>query len=132
GKLMALAMATLAAALVLLANLSTMTSVMIYAATIGVGGSLVTVIFFAAWGRTFGRKDLGKIQGIAQGLCIVAAAIGPRIVAQIHPSCGSYRPAFYAFAAVAALFALWAAAAPLPRVDAENLGTLPATPRKAP
>lgn len=114
GKLMALAMLLLAAALVLLANLSSMTHVVIYAVTMGVAGALVTVIFFSIWGHAFGRLHLGQIQGIAQGLCIVAGAFGPRILAQVQLVTSSYVPAFYAFALLSAVLSVWAWFVPIP------------------
>jgi MFS family permease len=117
GKLMAIAMALVTGSLLLLANLSSMTQVILYAAAMGAAGGLVTVIFFSIWGHAFGRAHLGQIQGIAQGLCIVSGAFGPRILAQIQFINGSYAPAFYAFAVVSLLFGLWAWFVPIPRPE---------------
>ena len=117
GKLMAIAMVILAISLLLLANLSSMTLVVLYATSMGVGGALVTVIFFSIWGHAFGRRHLGKIQGVAQGLCIVAGAFGPRILAQVQKTSGSFTPAFYAFAALCVLFAAWAWFVPMRHAD---------------
>ena len=117
GKLLALAMAVLAGALVLLPNLSSLPSVIVYATAMGGAGGLVTVIFFSIWGHAFGRAHLGKIQGIAQGLCIFLGAFGPRILAQVQEVKGSYVPAFYAFAVLTAGLGLWAWFVPIPRGD---------------
>ena len=86
----------------------------LYAAAMGAAGALVTVIFFSIWGHAFGRAHLGQIQGIAQGLCIVSGAFGPRILAQIQHISGSYASAFYAFAGVSLLLGLWAWFVPIP------------------
>jgi MFS family permease len=121
GKLLAIAMALLAGALVLLANVSSMTGVIVYATAMGIAGALVTVIFFSIWGHAFGRVHLGKIQGMAQGLCIVSGAFGPRILAQVQEGRGSYVPAFYAFAVLSAGLGAWAWFVPIPRADGGHL-----------
>lgn len=115
GKLMALAMAMLTGALVLLASISSQTGVVVYAATMGIAGALVTVIFFSIWSHAYGQAHLGKIQGVAQGLCIVAGAFGPRILAQVHVTTGSYTPAFLAYAALSAGLGAWAWFVTIPR-----------------
>jgi cyanate permease len=86
----------------------------------GIAGALVTVIFFSIWGHAFGRAHLGRIQGIAQGLCIVFGAFGPRILAQVQEANGSYVPAFYAFAVLSGLLSVWACFVPIPRQEAEH------------
>jgi len=115
GKLMALAMALPAGALVLLANISSQTGVIVYAVTMGIAGALVTVIFFSIWSHAYGQAHLGKIQGVAQGLCIVAGAFGPRVLAQVHVITGLYAPAFLAYAALSAGLGVWAWLVPIPR-----------------
>ncbi len=121
GKLMAATMALLAGSLLVLANLSSMAEVLLYAAAMGAAGGLVTVIFFSIWGHAFGRAHLGQIQGIAQGLCIVFGAFGPRILAQIQIINGSYSRAFYAFAAISLLLGAWAWFVPIPRPSGASL-----------
>ena len=80
----------------------------------------MTVIFFSIWGHAFGRAHLGQIQGIAQGLCIVAGAFGPRILNQLQIINGSYSPAFHAYAGVSLLLGLWAWFVPILRPEAER------------
>jgi MFS family permease len=123
GKLMAIAMGLLAGSLFLLANLSSMTEVILYAIAMGSAGALVTVTFFSIWGHAFGRTHLGLIQGIAQGICIVCGAFGPRILAQFQIINGSYTSAFYTFAAISLLLGLWAWIVPIPRPLPVNAGS---------
>ena len=68
------------------------------------GGGLVIVLFFTVWARAFGRAQLGRIQGSAQMLTVIASAIGPLLLAQCQAWTGSYAAVFYVLAAsVAAL-----------------------------
>ncbi len=39
------------------------------------------VLFFSVWPRAFGRRDLGRIQGAAQALTVLASAVGPLLLA---------------------------------------------------
>lgn len=114
ARLMAVAMALLAASLVLLPLARGAVMVMLYAAVIGTAGGVVTVVFFACWGNVFGRRHLGKIQGAAQGLTVLASAAGPLVLAGCRAGAGSYSPAFYAAAAGAAVLAVACWAVPLP------------------
>ena len=89
--------------------------VLVYATLMGVAGGAITVLFFAIWAHAFGRAHLGKIQGIAQGLCIVAGAFGPISFARIQAASGSYAPALYAGAACCTAFSIWAWFVRVPR-----------------
>jgi hypothetical protein len=90
-----------------------------YAAGIGIAGGLVTVIFFAAWGSVFGRAHVGRIQGLAQLITVVASALGPDLMAEGRALTASYTSMFYAIAIVTGLLAL---AAFFVRIPAENQG----------
>jgi hypothetical protein len=79
---------------------------------------MITVIFFAVWGQTFGTAHLGKIQGAAQMLTVLASAAGPLVLACCKDSSGSYVPVFQASAVAAGLLAVWAWWVPLPAVAA--------------
>ena len=65
---------------------------------VGLSGGMVTVIFFAVWGRAFGRLHLGRIQGAAQMMTVLASAIGPLIFAQSQRLTGSYLAALWILA----------------------------------
>jgi len=77
----------------------------------GLAGGFVIVIFFSFWSHAFGRAHLGKIQGAAQTLTVLASAVGPLLLAECVTRAGSYAVIFYLLAAVvgvlgaAALFA---------------------------
>ena len=80
----------------------------------GVGGGLVMVLFFAAWPRIFGRRHLGRIQGVAQAITVLASALGPLLLAWCVKWTGSYATMFQALAAVIALVGVAALLMTLP------------------
>src|SRR6185295_13820802 len=115
GKLMAVSLLILAAGLVAIPHVTTVAHVMVWATAMGLGGGLVMVLFFSVWPRVFGRVHLGRIQGAAQALTVVASAIGPLLLAWCVTWTGSYTAMFYILAAVIATVALAAFVAPLPQ-----------------
>ncbi len=108
NRLLALAMILLAGSLLALPHVSTQTHVAAYAVVMGLAGGFVIVIFFAVWSRAYGRAHLGKIQGAAQALTVVASAIGPLLLAECVARTGSYAAMFYALTFVVLLLALGA------------------------
>jgi sugar phosphate permease len=108
NRLMTLAMVLLMASLAWLPRVTTQLHVALYAVVMGLAGGFVIVIFFAFWARAFGRTHLGKIQGAAQSLTVLASAIGPLLLAQCVAWTGSYAPVFYVLALVVALLGLGA------------------------
>jgi MFS family permease len=80
----------------------------------GVSGGVITVVFFAIWSHAFGQKGLGRIQGAAQMLTVLASAVGPLIFAQCHARYHSYTPALWALAPLVLIFALAAWRVQLP------------------
>jgi predicted MFS family arabinose efflux permease len=114
NRLMALAMLLLAGALLALPSLRTVGQVDVFAVVMGVAGGFVIVIFFSFWGRAFGRAQLGRIQGSAQMLTVLASALGPLVLAQGHAWTGSYAAVFVALAVVVGLLGLAAWRVKLP------------------
>jgi MFS family permease len=114
--LMAVAMLLLTGALVALPLVHREWHVVAYAVVMGIAGGFVMVIFFSFWGRVFGRAHLGRIQGAAQILTVLASAVGPLLLARCVEATGSYASAFYVLAAVVAILGLAAALVPLPRL----------------
>lgn len=102
-RLLALSLFVLAAGLAALPQVSTVAHVMVWAAAMGLGGGLVMVLFFSVWPRTYGRYALGRIQGTAQALTVLASAVGPLLLAWGVESTGSYASMFQALAGVIAL-----------------------------
>ncbi len=94
-RLMGAAMLILAVSLLVLPRVHTRQQVMAYAALLGVSAGTVTVVFFACWGKLYGRRHLGKIQGAAQSITVLASAIGPIVLAESHARTNSYSAAFY-------------------------------------
>ncbi|MFO0865030.1 MAG: MFS transporter [Gemmataceae bacterium] len=115
GKLMALAMTVLAAALLAFPWVSELYHVYAYAAAMGIAGGMVTVLFFGVWAEAFGTLHLGKIQGAAQMMTVFASAAGPLLLAWGNATFGSYIAVFRGLAIGAVLFAVAALVAPLPR-----------------
>ena len=108
------ALLVLAAGLAALAHVSTPAHVMAQAVAMGVAGGFIMVVFFSFWGRAYGRTHLGRIQGAAQVLTVIASSIGPLFLALWSEATGSYAAAFYVLAAVVTALAVAAVAVPVP------------------
>lgn len=108
------ALAILAAGLLALPHITTITQVMGQAVAMGLGGGFVIVVFFSFWSRAYGRTHLGRIQGAAQALTVLASAIGPLALAYCVERTGSYAIAFYVLAALVLLLGVVAVVVPLP------------------
>lgn len=89
-RLLGLALFCYAAGLAILPVISGALGLWTAAVLIGLAGGAITVVFFAVWGRAFGRLHLGRIQGAAQMLTVFASAIGPLLFAWCHAATGSY------------------------------------------
>jgi MFS family permease len=113
-QLLVAAMALLAASLVALPRLTSEAQVMAYACVMGLAGGFLMVIFFSFWGQSYGRAHLGRIQGAAQIMTVLASATGPLVLARCVGWTGSYATAFYSLAAVVTLLGLAALRVPLP------------------
>jgi MFS family permease len=118
GRLLAVALLGLGAALTAFPLVRELWQVYAYAATMGVVGGMVTVIFFAVWARAFGKAHLGKIQGAAQMMTVVASAFGPLLLGASKDAWGSYVPLFYTFAPVVAVLGIAAWFTPAGELEA--------------
>ena len=94
GRLLAISLGVLAAGLIGLPHVTSLAHVMIWATAMGLGGGLVMVLFFSVWPRVFGRRHLGRIQGAAQALTVLASAIGPLLLAWSVDRTGTYTTMF--------------------------------------
>jgi MFS family permease len=99
-RVLVVALLLLTGALVALPHVTTAAHVMAQAVAMGVAGGFVMVVFFSFWGKAYGRTHLGRIQGVAQALTVIASAIGPLLLAWCASATGSYAAAFYALAAI--------------------------------
>jgi MFS family permease len=113
-RLMGASLLVLAAGLVALPHVTTFPQVVAWATAMGLGGGLVMVLFFSAWPRVFGRRHLGRIQGTAQALTVVASAMGPLLLAWCVEWTGSYATMFYALAGLIGIVAVAGFTTPLP------------------
>ncbi len=116
GRVMAITMFTLMIALLVLPSVTTVAHVMGYATVMGLSGGFVTVLFFSFWSRAYGRRELGRIQGIAQAMTVLASAVGPLLLAVSQARTGSYGPFFYAIAACVGVMAVLAWIVPVPQL----------------
>jgi MFS family permease len=116
GRLLAASMVILAGSLAAFPFVEELWHVYLYAVAMGVAGGMVTVLFFAIWGPAYGPLHLGKIQGAAQMLTVLASALGPWLLAQSKEHSGSYVLMFQVAAGVAAMFAIsaWLTRVPNP------------------
>jgi MFS family permease len=108
-KLMGAGMGVLAVSLVMLPFVRTFAHVAAYATAMGLAGGVVTVVFFSVWGNAFGRTHLGRIQGCAQMMTVLASATGPILLAKTLEKTGSYESIFFLLAGIVAClgFASW-------------------------
>ena len=92
----------------------------------GVGGGFVMVLFFGYWARAYGRRHLGRIQGAAQALTVLASAVGPLLLAQWVERTGSYGSMFTLLAFVVAVNGLAALAIRMPQPEDAAVAPCPA------
>jgi MFS family permease len=119
-RLMTLAMSLLAASLLALPHLRATWHVAVYASVMGIAGGFVMVIFFSFWSQTYGRAHLGRIQGAAQTLTVLASAVGPLLLAECVTRTGSYATIFYLLALFVALFGIAAWLVPHPPMPIDS------------
>lgn len=128
AHLLAGSMAVLAGGLVALPFITTPPQVYAWAAAMGLGGGCVMVLFFSVWPRLFGRRALGRIQGLAQALTVLASAIGPLLLAWGVEATGSYRVPFLTLSGVVAALGIGALFARNLTADAPRGGGVEAKP----
>jgi MFS family permease len=130
-RLLAGAMALLTTALVAFPYVQNLAQVFLYATVMAIVGGMITVLFFAVWSKAYGPVHLGKIQGAAQLITVLASAVGPRILASCKSWTGSYILVFQYGAALAGLLAVAAWWTAMPHATAampdKTLSPIPAT-----
>jgi MFS family permease len=120
GRLLAVSMGLMAAALLALPHVQTYWHVVLYATAMGLSGGVVTVVFFTMWGHAYGRAHLGRIQGVAQMATVLASAFGPLLLAWSKEETGSYTLLFYTLAPAAVVLGLCAWLVPVPSAAARQ------------
>ena len=114
-NLLAISLFVLSLGLAALPHVTTIAQVMAWATAMGLGGGLVMVLFFSVWPRVYGRAHLGRIQGAAQAMTVLASAIGPLLLAACVEWTGSYAAMFNILAAIIGALAFVSVITPLPR-----------------
>lgn len=113
-RLLAISLLILAVVLLGLPHLQSTTHVVILFALYGICGGAFAVLFFVGYGKAFGPRHLGKIQGTAQAIGVVASALGPKLLAETELSTGTYWLAFQWLGIAAAALTLVAWITPMP------------------
>jgi MFS family permease len=121
ARLLATALALLAGGVAVLPHLASTSQVMGWAMTMGASGGLVMVLFFSVWPRVFGRRHLGRIQGVAQAMTVLASAVGPLLLAWCVEATGSYAAMFNLLAGTIAVTAFAALIVSVPDAKPERL-----------
>jgi MFS family permease len=86
----------------------------VYGFGLGIASGAVALLFFATWGTLYGRRELGRIQGVAQMLTVLASASGPLVFSVGKRATTSYTFVFHVLAALVLLMAIAAWFTPLP------------------
>jgi MFS family permease len=115
NRLMAISLLVLMTGLLALPHVATIAMAMAWAVMMGLGGGLVMVLFFSVWPRVYGRRQLGRIQGVAQAMTVLASAVGPLLLAACVEMTGSYSAMFYLLAAGVGMVSAAAASVRMPR-----------------
>lgn len=115
NRLMAAGMLTVSAALLVLPLGRSSAALYSYALLMGMAGGVVTVVFFGCWAKAFGRRHLGRIQGAAQVMTVLASAMGPVLLALGERNRGSISGTFLLLAPVVAILAVVCWLVPVPR-----------------
>jgi MFS family permease len=123
--LLGIALSLYALALGILPLMHSEGGVYLYAVIQGIGGGMMTVLFFAVWGHAFGTAQLGRIQGAAQMMTVIASACGPPVVELANLAGGSYEQILFVFAGIAATFAIVAPFIPVPNARAGDWAEIP-------
>jgi MFS family permease len=108
GRLLAGGVMLLAASLAFFPFVRSVPGAAAYAALLGVSGGVITVVYFAVYGHTYGRGHLGAIQAAVQVLSVLASATGPVVLAATREQAGTTDPFFQVFAGCAAVVAVLA------------------------
>jgi MFS family permease len=97
--------------------IQTMPQVYAYTMALSLSAGALTVLFFIVWADIFGKREVGKIQGLAQMMSVVASAIGPIFFAYSKEWTDSYSPAFFISGGLTLIFAVLAFIVKIPQTD---------------
>ncbi len=117
-RVMAVSLAILTIVMLTYDRLQSDWQVITHAGIFGFCGGVFSVLFFTGFGQAFGHTHLGKIQGCAQALAVIASALGPWWLADVQQRLGSY---FSAMTSAAPVFALVAICAWFTKIPSRQL-----------
>jgi MFS family permease len=121
-RLLGVAMILYAVALAMLPWAKSYAALWVFASLVGWAGGMIIVCFFAVWSLAFGRTHLGRIQGGAQILSVIASAAGPLLLTKCALLTGSYTISLLIVAPAVFLLgiAAWRVAMPRAKEDFET------------
>ena len=85
--------------------MATPTTAVLYALLLGAASGMQTVLSGVTWAHYYGRRGLGRVQGAASMVSIVASAVAPLPLAALQQAFGGYGPGLLIFASVPLLCA---------------------------
>ncbi len=115
SRLLAVCLLTTSVALIGLPLATRMWHAYAYGVGLGIASGAVALLFFATWGKLYGQKELGRIQGVAQMLTVFASASGPLIFSYSKQMTTSYTWIFQLLAGLVLVMAVIAWFTPLPQ-----------------
>lgn len=127
NRLLAVGLLMMAPLLFLYPRLTSVTAAICHAGGMGLVGGIVTVVFFSAWSRVFGRSHLGRIQGAAQIVSVLASAVGPLLLTMIRERTGSFSAFYHVVTLVVLALAVWSWFVSEPKRDHRKMLPLKAT-----
>jgi MFS family permease len=107
GRLFAAALAGLAVTLAVFPLVQAGWHAYTYAGGLAAFGGGITVCFFGVWRRLYGPAALGRIQGAAQFLTVLASGLSQALYPVVKTRTGEYTPLFVAGAVAALSLAVW-------------------------
>ncbi len=115
SRLLAVCLLTTSIALIGLPWATRVWHAYVYGVGLGIASGAVALLFFATWGKLYGQKELGRIQGVAQMLTVFASASGPLIFSYSKQMTTSYTWIFQLLAGLVLVMAVIAWFTPLPQ-----------------
>ncbi|HBJ33862.1 MAG TPA: MFS transporter [Planctomycetaceae bacterium] len=91
-----------------------------YGVGLGIASGAVALLFFTTWGKLYGNRELGRIQGVAQMLTVFASAAGPIVFSASKRATTSYTFIFLILAVLTLVMAATAALTPMPKSNLQS------------
>ncbi|MCC6510322.1 MAG: MFS transporter [Pirellulaceae bacterium] len=113
-RLLAVCLLVTSISLVGLPNATQVWHAYAYGVALGIASGAVSILFFATWGKLYGRRALGRIQSVAQMFTVLGSASGPLIFSTSKQFSSSYTSIFLCMAALMLMMAFIAWITPMP------------------